>query len=336
MKVFNNISLKELNTFGIDVKAHCLVECENITDIQTIAQHIGDGHALVLGGGSNMLFMNDFDGIVIHPRVGGIEIMNETENEVIVRAGAGVVWDDFVLFAVEHNLYGVENLSGIPGCVGASPVQNVGAYGAEAGQVICHVDGFILRSGKPFALNGEDCQFGYRNSIFKNELRGEAIVATVDYKLKKRAQFNLNYGLVKQKVEDLGGESLINVRKAIIDIRNSKLPDPKKQGSAGSFFKNPEVTTEVANKIKSQYAQMPSFELPNGMVKIPAGWLIEQAGWKGKSLGQAAVHQQQALVLVNNGQATGTDVMNLANAIRADVRKMFDISLEMEVCLIQN
>ncbi len=334
MNILNDVSLKDLNTFGIDVKAHCLVCCDTISDLQTVAKQSGDGRKLVLGGGSNVLFMSDFDGIVIHPCVQGIEVISETNTEVVVRAGAGVVWDDLVAYAVAHDYQGIENLSGIPGTVGASPVQNVGAYGMEAGQVICRVAGFMLNNGTSFVLSGNECNFGYRNSIFKNEMKDQAVVAVVDYKLRKGGELNLDYGAVQQKVDELGGVSLFNVRRAIIDIRNSKLPDPKEQGSAGSFFKNPEVYVAVADDIRQHYPQMPSYNLPNGKVKIPAGWLIEQAGWKGRTLGNAGVHSKQALVLVNNGNATGRDVMQLAETIRADVRSMFGIGLEMEVCLI--
>ncbi|MCQ2205038.1 MAG: UDP-N-acetylmuramate dehydrogenase [Bacteroidales bacterium] len=334
MNIYNNISLKPFNTFGIDVNAHCLVECQSISDIQTIAQHSGDGHKLVIGGGSNMLFMSDFNGIVIHPTLKGIEIMSDNGSDVIVRAGAGVIWDDFVSFCVNHNLHGVENLSGIPGSVGASPVQNVGAYGMEAGQAISMVNGFRFGTGEPFSISAADCHFGYRNSIFKNELKDQVIVATVDFHLKHEAPLNLDYGPVRENVEALGGASLANIRTAILNIRSSKLPDPKIQGNAGSFFKNPEVDASIAKAIAKDFPAMPSYALPDGRVKIPAGWLIEQSGWKGRSLGPAAVHSRQALVLVNNGGATGTDVMNLAQTIQKDVMSKFGITLSMEVCRI--
>lgn len=283
-----------------------------------------------------MLFLNNFDGIIIHPIIKGIEIIAEKGSEVIVRAGAGVVWDDFVAFCVQNNLYGVENLSAIPGCVGASPVQNVGAYGMEAGQTISHVEGFYLVTGKPFAINGSDCQFGYRNSIFKHELRDSVIITTVDFRLHRNADLNLDYGPVRQQVEELGGPSLINVRAAITNIRNSKLPDPKIQGNAGSFFKNPEVESSIFEAIHKEYPDnMPFYPLNDGRIKIPAAWLIERAGWKGKSLGPAAVHSKQALVIVNNGGATGKDIMALAEAIRADVLAQFGINIEMEVCRIE-
>ncbi|MCQ2228993.1 MAG: UDP-N-acetylmuramate dehydrogenase [Bacteroidales bacterium] len=334
MHIYNNVSLRSYNTFGIDVKAHCLVECENVNDVEMIARQSGDGRKLVLGGGSNVLLMSDFDGIVICPKVKGCEIIDARGNEVIVRVGSGVVWDDFVAYAVAQGLYGVENLSGIPGNVGASPVQNVGAYGMEAGQSICRVEGYMMGTGERFALSGSDCRFGYRDSIFKHELKGMAIVTTVDFKLYKDAPVQLGYGPVKAAVESMGGVTLQNVRKAIIDIRNSKLPDPAVEGSAGSFFKNPEVDSSFANEIEQKNPNMPKYDLGNGMVKIPAGWLIEQSGWKGRVLGKAGVHDKQALVLVNKGGATGSDVMNVANEVSKSVYEKFGIRLEMEVCRI--
>ena len=334
MNTYSNVSLKALNTFGIDVQAHYLAECFSVVEIQQLIDNVGLEPIFVLGGGSNMLFMGNIEGVVVRPLMQGIEVVEQTSTDVVVRAGAGVVWDDLVAFAVEHGYYGLENLSGIPGTVGASPVQNVGAYGVEAGQIISKVEGVLISTGKEFRLCADECKFGYRNSIFKQELKGRAIVTAVEYRLKKKASLNLDYGLVRQRVSELGGASLSNVRKAIIEIRNSKLPAPKEQGSAGSFFKNPEVESYVANAILERYEQMPHYQLSDGRVKIPAGWLIEQAGWKGRSLGNAAVHSKQALVLVNKGSATGSDVMNLATAIRHDVYERFGIDLEMEVCSI--
>lgn len=334
MKVYNDISLKTYNTFGIDVKARCLVECESVLDVEMIAKQSGDGRKLVLGGGSNMLFMSDFNGVVIRSNVRGCEMIRENGNDVVVRVGAGVVWDEFVAYTIEQGLHGIENLSGIPGSVGASPVQNVGAYGMEAGQTIERVEGYILGSGEKFVLSGEECKFGYRDSIFKHDYKGIAVVTTVDYKLYKEAPFKLDYGPVRSAVESMGGVTLSNVRRAIIDIRNSKLPDPAVEGSAGSFFKNPEVDRSVADAIEVENAGMPRYELANGLVKIPAGWLIERSGWKGRLLGRAGVHDKQALVLVNKGGATGVDVMNLANAVCSSVKEKFGIQLEMEVCRI--
>ncbi len=332
MKVYNDISLKRYNTFGIDVKAEHLIECESLSDFETVAK--GDGHRLVLGGGSNMLFLSDHKGLIIHPTMSGHEIVNEKGNDVIVRAAAGTDWDSFVSSMVTQGFHGLENLSGIPGTVGASPVQNVGAYGADASQVVCRVEGYWFGTGEKFILTGDDCRFGYRNSIFKNEMKNRAIVSLVDYHLYKDAPLNLDYGPVRQMVESMGGASLTNVRNAILNIRNQKLPDPKVQGSAGSFFKNPEVSTDVASRIAKDFTDVPQYQLPDGRVKIPAGWLIERAGWKGRALGEAAVHDKQALVLVNRGNATGSDVMALAEAICNDVKKMFDIELDMEVCKI--
>ncbi len=334
MNVYNHYSLKRLNTFGIDVAARLFIDCFSVDDVRHMISYAGSQPIFVLGGGSNMLFLSDIEGVVARPQMRDIKIVSQKADEVVLRADAGVVWDNLVSFAVSHNFYGLENLSGIPGTVGASPVQNVGAYGAEAGQTISKVEGVLIPSGKAFVLSGDECEFGYRDSIFKHELKGKAMVTAVEYKLKTHGELNLDYGPVSQRVSEFGGATLQNVRSAIIDIRNSKLPNPQKQGSAGSFFKNPEVDSSIASAIHSRYELMPHYKLPNGRVKIPAGWLIEQAGWKGKSLGAAAVHDKQALVIVNNGGATGADVMNLANAICHDVKKLFGIELEMEVCKI--
>lgn len=333
MKVYNDISLKAYNTFGIEARAHCLVVCETLADARDIAKPIADGRHLVLGGGSNMLFTSDFNGVIVRPDIKGMEIIEETADEVTVRVGAGVVWDDFVAQTVQRNWYGIENLSGIPGTVGASPVQNVGAYGMEAAQTISRVQGYFIGSAEPFVLSAEECHFAYRSSVFKTDPRfqNNVIVTAVDFKLRKNGSLNLSYGPIQQMVKT---PSLAAVRQAVIEVRNSKLPDYKVTGNAGSFFKNPEVDAALAHQISLKYPSMPQYPLADDRVKIPAAWLIEQAGWKGKSLGKAAVHANQALVLINLGGATGNDILALAEQIQKSISNMFGISLSMEVCKI--
>lgn len=335
MKISNIVSLKKFNTFGIDVNAASLIDCTSDGDICEACKIAAGGRRLILGGGSNVLFLNDFDGVVIRPLLNDIEIVEQTGTDVLLRVGAGVVWDDFVAMCVKRGWYGVENLSAIPGNVGASPVQNIGAYGAEAADAISSVNGIYIDSQKKFSISADDCNFGYRQSVFKAELKNQAVITSVVFRLRTSATLKLDYGDVAARVGQLGGVSLANVRKAITEIRRAKLPDPAVEGNAGSFFKNPEVEAALALSLKEKYADMPSYLLDNGKYKIPAGWLIEKSGWKGRTLGKAGVHARQALVLVNKGGATGADVMQLANTIVDDVYANFGIRISMEVNLIQ-
>lgn len=335
MNIYEDISIKPFNTFGIDVRVAKLVDCTKLHEVTEASQMSANSKAYVMGGGSNVLFLADYDGMVIRPLVTGIEVVDETATHVDVMVGAGVEWDAFVKFCVEREWQGVENLSGIPGSVGASPVQNIGAYGVEASSVIVGVDGVLRGSSKYFRATAEECKFGYRDSIFKRELRNAVIITRVLFRLAKEGtNFNLDYGPVRERVEKLGEPSLQNIRRAIIDIRNEKLPNPSELGSAGSFFKNPEVESITAQQLQRKFPNMPLYTLPNGRCKIPAGWLIEQCGWKGKENGRAAVHDKQALVLVNKGDATGVEILMLANAILDDVRLKFGINLEFEVNII--
>lgn len=331
MTIENNISIKNLNTFNIDVKAEQVLFCHSINDVISAQHEIKDKQFLVLGGGSNVLFMTDYKGIIICPHINSYETIKETNNDVFLKVGAGVVWDDFVNYCVINNLYGVENLSAIPGNVGASPVQNIGAYGAEAKDAIVAVHGVMGDTGEKFSIDASDCQFGYRQSIFKTPVMNKAIITHVDFRLQKHGALNTNYADVASVVESLGGINLTNLRNAIISIRNNKLPDPKVEGNAGSFFKNPEVDNSIANRLLDLYPAMPHYDLGNGTTKIPAGWLIDQCGWKGKTLGNAGVHSRQALVIVNKGGATGADIMNVANAVITDVKNKFGIDIHMEV-----
>lgn len=329
MKVRENCSLIDRNTFGMDVKADRMVEWSSPQELKEILADL-EGPVLMIGGGSNLLFMSDFHGTVLHSSVSSIKITGGTDDRVLVKVGSGVVWDDFVAWCTVNGFWGVENLSAIPGEVGASAVQNIGAYGVEAKDVIDTVQTISLADGSERDFSNAECRYGYRQSIFKNELKGQYAVAYVIYTLSKVPQPKLGYGALEQEVERLGGPTLANIRQAVISIRNSKLPDPKVLGNAGSFFMNPVVSEQEFNIIRSNYPDVPSYPAPGG-IKVPAGWLIEKTGWKGRSLGPAAVYDKQALVLVNKGGATGADIKHLADTIIADVQQKFGITLSTEV-----
>ena len=329
MTIRDNCSLADRNTFGMDVRADRLIDWATTDELKNALQDI-EKPVLMIGGGSNLLFMGDFKGTVLHSTITSIDIIDSTDDLVYVKVGAGVVWDDFVAWCTINGFWGVENLSAIPGEVGASAVQNIGAYGAEAKDVIDTVQTICLTDGTERDFSNVECRYGYRQSIFKNELKGQYAVAYVIYALSKVPQPKLGYGALEQEVERLGGPTLANIRQAVISIRDSKLPDPKVLGNAGSFFMNPVVTEQEFNIIRSNYPDVPSYQAPGG-IKVPAGWLIEKAGWKGRSLGPAAVYDKQALVLVNKGGATGADVRHLADTIIADVKRKFGITLSTEV-----
>lgn len=329
MTIRDNCSLADRNTFGMDVRADRLIDWATTDELKNALPDI-EKPVLMIGGGSNLLFMGDFKGTVLHSTITSIDIIDSTDDLVYVKVGAGVVWDDFVAWCTINGFWGVENLSAIPGEVGASAVQNIGAYGAEAKDVIDTVQTICLTDGTERDFSNAECRYGYRQSIFKNELKGQYAVAYVIYALSKIPQPKLGYGALEQEVERMGGPTLTNIRQAVISIRDSKLPDPKVLGNAGSFFMNPVVTEQEFNIIRSNYPDVPSYPAPSG-IKVPAGWLIEKAGWKGRSLGPAAVYDKQALVLVNKGGATGADVRHLADTIIADVKRKFGITLSTEV-----
>lgn len=331
MNRFDSASLKSYNTFGIDVKARHFCICHTKEEIKDLLSEFRNDSFLIIGGGSNLLFLSDFKGVVIAPCIQGIEVVEELGQTVTIRAGSGVVWDDLVAWCVEREYSGLENLSLIPGHVGASPVQNIGAYGVEAGDSITNVEGVFIQTGEDFRLSKAECQFGYRQSIFKNEFKNRCVITSVEFQLSKSQQVTLSYGHVRSEVEKLGEINLVNIRKAIIAIRESKLPDPALTGNAGSFFKNPEVNEGLADSLKQQYNDLVIYPLQNGKVKLPAGWLIEKAGWKGFRRGAVGVHDKQALVLVNYGGATGNQILDLAHEIQASVHEKFKVSLEMEV-----
>ena len=322
------------NTFGIDVSASRFLEYASVAELKEyIAQGAVTTPFLHIGGGSNLLFTKDYDGLILHSRIGGIEVTAEDSQTVSLRVGAGVVWDDFVACCVEHGWYGAENLSLIPGEVGASAVQNIGAYGVEVKDLITAVETVNVQGyGRVYSV--EECEYAYRSSIFKRPENKSVFVTYVRFHLSKEERYTLDYGTIRQELAKYPAPTLPIVRKVIIEIRESKLPDPKVMGNAGSFFMNPIVAKEKLEALQRDYPRIPYYELPDGRVKIPAGWMIDQCGWKGKSLGPAAVHDKQALVLVNRGGAKGSDIVALSDAVRASVRDKFGIDIHPEVNVI--
>ncbi|SHJ36671.1 UDP-N-acetylmuramate dehydrogenase [Bacteroides stercorirosoris] len=325
--------MKIPNTFGLDVEAAVFLEYDSVEKLEELiaAGRITSPY-LHIGGGSNLLFTGDYEGVILHSRIGGIEVTTEDKETVRVRVGAGVVWDDFVAYCVEHGWYGTENLSLIPGEVGASAVQNIGAYGVEVKDLISSVETVNIQGVKR-VFQVDECGYSYRNSIFKRPEMKQVFVTYVCFRLSKKEHYTLDYGTIRQELEDCPVD-LKTLRRVIIRIRESKLPDPKVLGNAGSFFMNPVVPRGVFEALQKQYPQMPFYELDADRIKIPAGWMIDRCGWKGKSLGPAAVHDKQALVLVNRGGATGADIVALSDAVRASVREKFGIDIHPEVNFI--
>ena len=307
------------------------------SSVEELEKLIADGCItspyLHIGGGSNLLFTGNYEGVILHSRIGGIEVTAENEEKVLVRIGAGVVWDDFVDYCTERGWYGTENLSLIPGEVGAAAVQNIGAYGVEVKDLISSVETVNIQ-GTKYVYQVDECNYSYRNSIFKNPEMKQVFVTYVCFSLSKKEHYTLDYGTIRQELEKYPKVDLKTLRRVIIDIRESKLPDPKLLGNAGSFFMNPVVSREVFEALKEEYPQMPFYEMGTDRIKIPAGWMIDQCGWKGKALGPAAVHDKQALVLVNRGGATGADIVALSDAVRASVREKFGIDIHPEVNFI--
>jgi UDP-N-acetylmuramate dehydrogenase len=338
MDIRKNISLKKLNTFDIEAKAAYYGEFYSVMDLQGLLVNPEYHHTekLILGGGSNLLFTKDFDGIVLHNKIKGKEILEQTDEHAYVRAGAGEIWHEFVLFCIDHGLGGLENLSLIPGTVGAAPMQNIGAYGAEIKDTFAYLEAVNIHSGKIKSFDKVNCEFGYRESIFKKELKGQYIITSVVFRLSKKPQFNISYGAIKTTLDEMGIETLSikAISDAVCHIRKSKLPDPAVIGNAGSFFKNPEIPEAQYESLKVKFAEIPCYKTTPGMVKVPAGWLNEQCGWKGKVVGQTGVHKNQALVLVNHGNATGAEVKKLSEDIKSSVKEKFGIELETEVNIV--
>lgn len=334
IKIKTNYSLKSHNTFGIDVKAKKFIEYSTKEALQTL---IREGEVkppfLHIGSGSNLLFMSDYEGVILHSTIEDISVVSEDEEAIILAVGAGIDWDEFVEYTVSKGWYGLENLSLIPGEVGASAVQNIGAYGVEVKDFIVRVD-TIDANGVERAYDVSECNYAYRYSCFKEPENRSKFVTYVYFRLSKKEQYNLEYGSIQKALEKYSETSLLNVRKAIIEIRESKLPDPAKIGNAGSFFMNPVVDRSHFEKIQSKYPDMPHYIIDENSIKIPAGWMIDVCGWKGKSVGEAGVHSKQALVLINKGAATGNDVLQLAEAIKKDVKNEFGIEIYPEVNFI--
>jgi UDP-N-acetylmuramate dehydrogenase len=335
MNIKENYSLKSLNTFGIHVDAKYFTEVASLQDIIDINQFIKEKQIpyLPLGGGSNILFTKNFKGFIFKVNLKGIELVDEDKRHYYVKSMAGENWDDFVKHCVDRNYAGLENLSLIPGNVGASPIQNIGAYGVEMKDVFHELEMYDLQKEIMRIMKAGECRFEYRNSIFKNELKGKVIINSVTFRLNKFPVYNTEYGAINDELNRMGKKelSIQNIRDAVIHIRRSKLPDPNTVGNAGSFFKNPVVSALVHNKLLKQFPQMVSFLQPDGTYKLAAGWLIEQCGWKGKRFGQTGVHDKQALVIVNHGHASGTDILELANEIKRSVMEKFETVIEMEV-----
>ncbi len=336
--ISENISLKPYNTFGIDASARYFATFQTADHLrELLAQSIVKEHQrLVLGGGSNLLLTKNFDGVVLKNEMEGVEIEKEDDQYIYVKSGAGEMWHSFVMHCVKHHFSGIENLALIPGCVGASPMQNIGAYGVEIKDVFHSLDAMHIEDASLKSFSLEECAFGYRESIFKRKEKGNWIILSVTFRLNKRAVLNTSYGAIDMELEKMNLDRITikDIAQAVINIRSSKLPDPAIIGNAGSFFKNPVVPMEVYEKIKAAYNNAPSYPVNENEVKVPAGWLIENAGWKGKTFGNYGVHKNQALVLVNYGGATGKQIYNLSAEIIEDIQSKFGIELEREVNII--
>ena len=334
--ISENTSLLPYNTFGINVKASKFGRFSCTEELRALLSHRGkEEKLLILGGGSNVLLTEDFEGLVIRNEIKGFEVISEDENTVDIKVGAGEVWHDFVLQSIEKGYGGVENLSLIPGSVGASPMQNIGAYGVEIKDVFVSLEAYHIESGEVHTFDKEACQFGYRESVFKRRLKGQYIIVSVTYRLTKTHSLNTSYGAIEAELKERGitNPTIKDVSDAVIAIRQSKLPDPKEIGNAGSFFKNPVVEKSVLVSIQEKHENVPNY--PAGdKVKLAAGWLIEQAGWKGKTFDTFGVHKKQALVLVNYGGSKGQSILDLSTQIIADVQAKFGVQLEREVNII--
>jgi UDP-N-acetylmuramate dehydrogenase len=330
-----NINLKEYNTFGISVKAEMFAVFSSIEELKQILSHRNGKDLLVLGGGSNLLLTKDFDGLVIKNEIKRFEVIEETASEVIVESGAGENWHEFVLNCIDKGFGGIENLSLIPGSVGASPMQNIGAYGVEIKDVFESLSAYHIASGEIHYFDKTKCEFGYRESIFKNKVKGEYIILTVTFRLTKNPTINSSYGAINEQLKVMGIQvpTIKELSAAVIAIRQSKLPDPKIIGNAGSFFKNPTVEIALLEQIQKNYPDIPNYPAVNGK-KLAAGWLIEKAGWKGRTFDNYGVHKLQALVLVNYGNCTGQEILDLSSQIIQDVFEKFGVLLEREVNIL--
>ncbi|XCF05793.1 UDP-N-acetylmuramate dehydrogenase [Tamlana crocina] len=337
MQIQQNISLKPYNTFGIDVLAKHFVSVKTINELKQILGLNDYPEKLILGGGSNMLLTEDVDALVIHVNLKGIEVISENDDFVTVKAQAGENWHQFVLWCIDHNFGGVENLSLIPGNVGTAPIQNIGAYGVELKDVFESCEALSLDGTTLKTFTKTDCNFGYRNSVFKQEVKGKFIITSVTFKLSKHNHnINASYGTISAELENnnIAEPTIKDISNAVIAIRESKLPNPKEIGNSGSFFKNPVISKNDFEELLKHFKDIPSYPISDAEVKVPAGWLIEKAGFKGKRFGQYGVHKKQALVLVNYGGASGSDILELSKLIQKTIKRLFNISIEAEVNIL--
>ncbi|MEQ8472526.1 MAG: UDP-N-acetylmuramate dehydrogenase [Marinoscillum sp.] len=333
-----NFPLKHSNTFGLDVYANYKASIERPEDLSELysKDKFRTVKKMILGGGSNVLYTRNFLGLVLKMEIRGVEIVEEASESVLVKFGAGESWHQCVLWAVEHGYGGIENLSLIPGTLGAAPMQNIGAYGVELKEVFHSLEAYEINTGKIVRFYNEDCKFGYRYSVFKGPQKDKYIIANVYLRLSKKPTFNITYGNLKETLDEMGVEELTlkNVSQAVISIRQSKLPDPAEIGNAGSFFKNPVVDNEYFDSLRAAFNDIPGYRLDEEFTKVPAAWLIDQCGWKGKRIGNIGVHDKQALVLVNHGGGRGRDIFKLSKDIQTSVQGTFGVQLETEVNII--
>lgn len=334
--ILKQYSLRHLNSFQLEVNAALFCECRTVKDVRSLIREpqFRKQKNLVIGEGSNILFVGDFEGLIVRPFILGREIISEDRESVRVQVGAGENWDGFVEWATNWGFGGIENLSLIPGSVGSSPIQNIGAYGMEACQTIEQVIATDLETGQKLIFENESCRFGYRDSIFKREWKERCIITSVIFRLTKQPKLNLGYQHLAELMAKSPRQDIKSLREIVISIRQSKLPDPSALGNAGSFFKNPIIAAEEFMALQQQFPDIPSYPGAAGSRKIPAGWLIEQCGWKGKKLGRAGTYEKQALVLVNHGGASGKEIIELAENISDDIENKFGIRLSREVNVV--
>lgn len=335
MRIEENFSLLSYNTFHIEAQTRYFAEYDNETELASILadKRFSELPKFHIGGGSNLLFTKDYEGVILHSNMKDISLIHEDDQYIYLYAQSGVIWDDFVAYCAEHSYYGAENLSLIPGEVGSSAIQNIGAYGIEAKDIIYQVHCIALEDGKKYTFDQIDCAYGYRQSKFKTDWKNKYIVTGVTFRLNKQESYTLSYGNLQELLKD-EEINLSSVRRAIIEVRESKLPDTNKLGNAGSYFMNPFVEKSKFDALKSTYPNIPSYFVDEFTVKVPAGWLIEQCGWKGKSLGNAAIHDKQALVIINKGNATAKEIIELAITVARDVKNKFNIDIHPEVIYI--
>lgn len=335
MQLRDNFSLQPFNTFGIDVKAKHFAAFTAVQELQAILA-LQPETLMILGGGSNVLFTKDYDGLVLHNELKGIELVKEDKDYYYVKAWAGENWHQFVQYCIANNYAGLENLSLIPGCVGASPMQNIGAYGVEIKDVFYELEAYHIHDKTLVTFNREDCAFGYRESVFKRQYKNQFVILNVTYRLSKQPHYNISYGAIEQELEKMAVTdlSIQAISQAVIHIRSSKLPDPKEIGNAGSFFKNPQVPAEVFKQLQTVHPAIVGYPVGDNEIKLAAGWLIEQCGWKGYRKGDAGCHAKQALVLVNYGHATGDEIYHLSEEIIQSVQQKFGVTLEREVNIV--